>query len=112
MWLHPLTATHISTLRSFGYEEIPVVDRVQVCGDKGWYKTITVTVAFHFYALLLLCIVGDLSYQTPILCCHAPMWGQGTPLFPLVHLLPHLFPFLSLALLIFFYRPSLPFLPE
>jgi len=35
MWLHPLTATHISTLRSFGYEEIPVVDRVQVCGDKG-----------------------------------------------------------------------------
>jgi len=35
MWLHPLTATHISMLRSFGYEEIPVVDRVQVCGDKG-----------------------------------------------------------------------------
>jgi len=38
MWLHPLTATHISALRSFGYEEIPVVDRVQVCGDKGQYK--------------------------------------------------------------------------
>lgn len=35
MWMHPLTATHMSTLRSFGYEEIPVVDRVLLCGDKG-----------------------------------------------------------------------------
>ena len=24
----------------------------------------------------------------------SPVWGRGTPLFPLVHLLPHLFPFL------------------
>ena len=23
----------------------------------------------------------------------APVWGRGTPLFPLVHLLPHIFPF-------------------
>jgi len=43
--------------------------------------------------------------------------GAGAPLFPLVHLLPHLFPlytfpFLSLALPIFFFCPSLPFLPE
>ena len=43
--------------------------------------------------------------------------GAGAPLFPLVHLLPHLFPlftflFLSLALLIFFFCPSLPILPE
>ena len=43
MWVHPLTAAHISTLRSFGYEEIPVVDRVQVCGDKGRYK-ITISI--------------------------------------------------------------------
>ena len=37
----------------------------------------------------------------------------GAPLFPLVHLLPHLFPlftflFLSLALPIFFFCPSIP----
>ena len=53
--------------------------------------------------------------------CHifAPFGGRGTlPLsFPLVHLLSHLFlvftfPFLSLALPIFFFCPSLPFLPE
>ena len=46
-----------------------------------------------------------------------PVWGRGTPPFPLVHLLRHLlffftFPFLSLALPIFFFCPSLPFLPE
>jgi len=45
-----------------------------------------------------------------------PVWGRGTPL-PLVHLLPHVFPiftffFLSLALPIFFFCGSLPFLPE
>lgn len=35
MWLHPLTALHVSQLRSFGYEEIPVADKTQLCGDKG-----------------------------------------------------------------------------
>ena len=25
--------------------------------------------------------------------CLSPLWGRGTPLFPLVHLLPHLSPF-------------------
>jgi len=43
--------------------------------------------------------------------------GAGAPLSSLVHLLPHLFPlstflFLSLALPIFFFCPSFPFLPE
>ena len=43
--------------------------------------------------------------------------GAGAPLFPFVHLLPHLFPlftflFLSLALPMFFFCPSLLFLPE
>ena len=50
----------------------------------------------------------------------SPVWGRGTlpfPPFPLVHLLCHLlvfftFLFLSLALPIFFFCPSLPFLPE
>jgi len=46
-----------------------------------------------------------------------PRVGPGHPSSPLVHLLPHLFPlftfpFLSLALPIFFFCPSLPFLPE
>ena len=45
-----------------------------------------------------------------ILC---PVWGRGTP-FPLVHLLPHLFPpfiflFLSLASPIFFFCHPFPF---
>jgi len=78
MWLHPLTATHISTLRSFGYEEIPVVDRVQVCGDKGWYKTMIVTVPFHFYALLFLWIMGHLSYQKLRLMLPCPSSSSGT----------------------------------
>ena len=47
---------------------------------------------------------------------HCPVWGRGTPLppcpftsssFPLFT-----FSFLSLALSIFFFCPSLPFLPE
>ena len=43
--------------------------------------------------------------------------GLGHPSSPVVHLLHHLFPlftfpFLSLALPIFFFCPSLPFLPE
>jgi len=46
---------------------------------------------------------------------HCPVWDRGT-LLPLVHLLHlfHLFtfPFLSLALPIFFFCPPLPFLPE
>jgi phosphopantothenoylcysteine decarboxylase len=35
MWQHPLTTTQVGILRSFGYEEIPVSDRMQLCGDKG-----------------------------------------------------------------------------
>jgi len=49
--------------------------------------------------------------------CLLPRVGPGHPSFPLVHLLPHLFPlllfsFLLFALPIFFFCPSLPFLPE
>jgi len=35
MWMHPLTSTQVSQLQSFGYEEIPVGERTQMCGDKG-----------------------------------------------------------------------------
>ena len=46
-----------------------------------------------------------------------PVWGRGTPLFPLCPYTSSSFPlytflFLSLALLIFFFCPSFPFLPE
>ena len=48
------------------------------------------------------------------LFCFAPC-GAGAPLFPLVHLLPHLFPFyFSISFIGFTYFllcPSLPFLP-
>ena len=72
------------------------------------------------YALLLpvehrpqtACLNPCLMLSPPI---PAPC-GAGAPLFPLVHVLPYLFPFtfsfLSLALPIFFFCPSLPFLPE
>ena len=44
---------------------------------------------------------------------HGPHVGPGYPSSPLVHLFPlFTFPFLSLALPIFFFCPSLPFLPE
>ena len=54
-----------------------------------------------------------------VVCCEysiRPVWGRGTPLPPLsIYFLifsPFTFPFLSLALPIFFFCPSLPFLPE
>ena len=58
-----------------------------------------------------------LSLPLPYLLFFLAPCGAGAPLFPLVHLLSHLFPpftflFLSLALPIFFFCPSLPFLPE
>ena len=50
------------------------------------------------------------------ICWKRPRVGPGHPSPPLVHLLPHFppftFPFLSLALSIFFFCPSLLFLPE
>ena len=48
--------------------------------------------------------------------CLWPVWGRGTPLPPCPFSSssspPFTFPFLSLALPIFFFCPSLPFLPE
>ena len=93
------------------------------CVMKGEWKTVP-----HYGVLILVWQNMEktgrllLAYEPNRLysVCLAPC-GAGAPspfpLFPLVHLLPHLllfftFPFLSLALPIFFFCPSLPFLPE
>ncbi|XP_018419041.1 PREDICTED: phosphopantothenoylcysteine decarboxylase isoform X2 [Nanorana parkeri] len=35
MWNHPITAQQIKSLLSFGYTEIPCIEKTLVCGDKG-----------------------------------------------------------------------------
>ncbi|RUS81207.1 hypothetical protein EGW08_011037 [Elysia chlorotica] len=41
MWQHPITAKHIETLKSFGYQEIPCVSKLLECGDTERYKAVT-----------------------------------------------------------------------
>ncbi|XP_067829744.1 phosphopantothenoylcysteine decarboxylase isoform X2 [Heptranchias perlo] len=36
MWEHPITATQIQTLKSFGYIEVPCIVKKLVCGDEGY----------------------------------------------------------------------------
>ena len=35
MWDHPLTGEQIGILKGFGFEEIPPIEKVLICGDKG-----------------------------------------------------------------------------
>ncbi|XP_063226233.1 phosphopantothenoylcysteine decarboxylase [Bacillus rossius redtenbacheri] len=35
MWEHPVTAPHVATLTSWGYKEIPCVEKRLACGDVG-----------------------------------------------------------------------------
>lgn len=35
MWEHPVTATQISVLKSWGYTEVPCIAKTLVCGDTG-----------------------------------------------------------------------------
>ncbi|RZC35314.1 phosphopantothenoylcysteine decarboxylase [Asbolus verrucosus] len=35
MYQHPLTAAQISTLISWGYQEVPVIEKTLICGDTG-----------------------------------------------------------------------------
>ncbi|XP_004923650.1 phosphopantothenoylcysteine decarboxylase [Bombyx mori] len=35
MWDHPITATHISTLRAWGFIQIPPITKTLMCGDTG-----------------------------------------------------------------------------
>ncbi|XP_022130680.1 phosphopantothenoylcysteine decarboxylase [Pieris rapae] len=35
MWEHPITATQIAQLKSWGYEEIPPISKLLMCGDVG-----------------------------------------------------------------------------
>ncbi|XP_033099259.1 phosphopantothenoylcysteine decarboxylase-like [Anneissia japonica] len=36
MWQHPVTNTHIETLKSWGYTEIPCIEKHLACGDTGF----------------------------------------------------------------------------
>lgn len=36
MWNHPLTATQVASLKAFGYQEIPCIEKTLVCGDTGF----------------------------------------------------------------------------
>lgn len=35
MYQHPLTATQIATLKSWGYLEVPAIEKLLICGDIG-----------------------------------------------------------------------------
>lgn len=35
MWEHPITAEHLVTLKSWGYQEIPCISKTLMCGDTG-----------------------------------------------------------------------------
>lgn len=35
MWNHPITAQHISILKSWGHIEVPCVEKTLICGDTG-----------------------------------------------------------------------------
>ncbi|XP_029379709.1 phosphopantothenoylcysteine decarboxylase isoform X2 [Echeneis naucrates] len=35
MWQHPITAKQVSSLKEFGYMEIPCIAKTLVCGDEG-----------------------------------------------------------------------------
>ncbi|XP_029991967.1 phosphopantothenoylcysteine decarboxylase [Sphaeramia orbicularis] len=35
MWQHPITAPQVSSLKAFGYVEIPCISKKLVCGDEG-----------------------------------------------------------------------------
>ena len=35
MWDHPITNQQINVLKSWGYQEIPPIEKVLMCKDKG-----------------------------------------------------------------------------
>ncbi|CAD5117612.1 DgyrCDS6367 [Dimorphilus gyrociliatus] len=35
MWKHPITSVHVNTLKSWGFQEIPVTCKKLMCGDTG-----------------------------------------------------------------------------
>lgn len=35
MWNHPITKTHLEVLRSWGFQVLPPIEKVLVCGDAG-----------------------------------------------------------------------------
>lgn len=35
MWTHPITAQQIKTLKEWGHQEIPCIEKTLICGDTG-----------------------------------------------------------------------------
>lgn len=35
MYVHPVTETQVATLKSWGYIEVPVIEKTLMCGDTG-----------------------------------------------------------------------------
>ncbi|KAJ9586199.1 hypothetical protein L9F63_020157 [Diploptera punctata] len=53
MWEHPITATHIETLKSWGYKEVPCISKTLMCGDTGLGAMAEVpTIIEHIYSVL------------------------------------------------------------
>ncbi|PSN44380.1 Phosphopantothenoylcysteine decarboxylase [Blattella germanica] len=53
MWDHPITATHIETLKSWGYKEVPCISKTLMCGDTGLGAMAEVsTIVDHIYTVL------------------------------------------------------------
>lgn len=55
MWEHPVTAAQVSTLKHWGYVEVPVISKTLICGDKGLgamaeVQTICEMVLKHIYS--------------------------------------------------------------
>lgn len=55
MWTHPVTKAQIETLRSWGYTEIPCVEKVLMCNDKGLGAMAEPETIVDFVAKALLC---------------------------------------------------------
>ena len=36
MWSHPITAHHVTTLTHFGYIQIPCIEKLLMCGERGF----------------------------------------------------------------------------
>lgn len=53
MYNHPLTDKQISQLRSWGYHEVPVIEKTLICGDVGAGAMAEVTTIVEFVQNLI-----------------------------------------------------------
>lgn len=53
MYEHPLTSLQISTLQSWGYHSVPVVEKTLMCGDTGTGAMAEVTTIIDYIKKLV-----------------------------------------------------------